>query len=428
MYTKSLPKHLFLIGFISISSLLGDNLALAQTEAAIDNSLTTSPRPGMQVKSKSAKPERWQRLKQKLDAVPIQRSADIPDNPSSDASGAYIDPTGYSLGATTGYEAPSSIVLKSRISGCQAVARPGLSSLCRPSLRQQRLRRLARSRNFGRSVAPLDRNSVAGGIKPIQLGPINITAEGFRVATNLKTQRSVLSYDYRDPETQGQGNFMFPLTVPSPVTSVFGWRFHPLFGDFSFHAGTDIGAPMGTPVLAAYPGTVEVADYIDGYGLTVVVNHNKNTLQTLYGHLSEIFVAPGETIPQGTVIGRVGSTGNSTGPHLHFETRQLTANGWIAANPEAYLKTGLARLDKAIRLANSQPNRHETVIPAAVREAIVASASKTEFDFEIKQVDLDDLVTRDPGAELESVVVRLVNALRGDRNAVRRGEELGVRG
>ncbi|OWY68193.1 hypothetical protein B7486_27295 [cyanobacterium TDX16] len=421
-------KHIFLISFISISSLLGGNLVLAQPEAAIDNSLDTSPSPDIQINSKSVKTERWQKLQQKLNTAPVRRSANLPDNPAPDPSGAYIDPTGYSLGATTGYEAPSSIVLKSRISGCRAVARPGLSSLCRPSLRQQRMRQLARSRNFGRSVAPLDRHSVANGIRPIQLGPIDITAEGFRVATNLKTQRSVLSYQYRDPEAKGQGNFMFPLTVPSPVTSVFGWRVHPLFGDFSFHSGTDIGAPLGTPVLAAYSGTVEVADYVGGYGLTVVLNHNKNTLQTLYGHLSEIFVSPGETIPQGTVIGRVGSTGNSTGPHLHFETRQLTANGWIVANPEAYLKTGLARLDKAIRLANSQPERHETAMPRTVREAIVASASSTQFNFEIKQVDLDGLVARDPGAELESALVQLVNALRGDRNAVSRGKELGVRG
>jgi murein DD-endopeptidase MepM/ murein hydrolase activator NlpD len=275
------------------------------------------------------------------------------------------------------------------------------------------LRQLARG-NFGRSVAPLDRSSIASGIRPIQLGPINITAEGFRVATNLKTQQSVLSYDYRDPESQSQqGNFMFPLTVPSPVTSVFGWRVHPLFGSFSFHSGTDIGAPLGTPVLAAYPGTVEVADYVNGYGLTVVLNHNKNTLQTLYGHLSEIFVVPGESIQQGTVIGRVGSTGNSTGPHLHFETRQLTADGWIAVDSEAKLETGLARLDRAIRLAGSQPNRNSTTI-ASMRNS--DRPTDTNFNFEIKQIDLDGLVALDPGAELESAVVRLVDALRADRN------------
>jgi murein DD-endopeptidase MepM/ murein hydrolase activator NlpD len=412
--------RIFLVSFISVSSLFGGNLVLAQTEAAIDNSFS-SPSPSTPINAKSAKSEKWQRLRQKLNTSPVRRSATLPTNPTrstaiqpktnqpktniaADASGAYIDPTGYNLGATTGYEAPSSIVLKSRISGCRAVARPGLSSLCRPSLRQQRLGQLARSSNLGRSVAPLDRNSIASGIRPIQLGPIDITAEGFRVATNLKTQRSVLSYDYREPQTQGQRNFMFPLTVPSPVTSVFGWRVHPLFGDVSFHSGTDLGAPLGTPVLAAYPGTVEVADYVGGYGLTVVLNHNKNTLQTLYGHLSEIFVTPGETIQQGTVIGRVGSTGNSTGPHLHFETRQLTANGWIAVAPEAKLETGLARLDKAIRLAG-QPNRSS---------AAIASVSNTDLNFEIKQVDLDGLVALDPGAQLESAVVRLVDALRAE--------------
>lgn len=408
-------KHIFLVSLISASSLFGSNLVLAQTEAAIDNSFS-SPSLNTQINPKSAKSERWQRLRQKLNTAPIRRSATLPIAPTrstaikpdthvaADASDAYIDPTGYNLGATTGYEAPRSVVLKSRLSGCRAVARPGLSNLCRPSFRQQRLGQLARSNNLGRSVAPLDRNSIASGIRPIQLGPINITAEGFRVATNLKTQRSVLSYDYREPQAQGQGNFMFPLTVPSPVTSIFGWRVHPLFGDFRFHSGTDLAAPLGTPVLAGYPGTVEVADYVGGYGLTVVLNHNKNTLQTLYSHLSEIFVNPGETIQQGTVIGRVGNTGNSTGPHLHFETRQLTADGWIAANPEAQLETGLVRLDKAIRLAD-QPNRSSVAS---------ASVSNIDFNFEIKQVDLDGLVALDPGSQLESAVVRLVDALRGE--------------
>jgi murein DD-endopeptidase MepM/ murein hydrolase activator NlpD len=397
---------IFLVSFISISSLCGGNLVLAQTEAAIDNSLIVSPNSKTQVNSQSIKSERWQKLRQKLNTSAVERSrtANLSANPASDASGAYIDPTGYNLGATTGYEAPRAVILKSRLSGCQAVARPGLSNLCHPSLRQQQLRQLARSSNLGSRVAPLDRNSIVNGIKPIQLGPINLTAEGFRVATNLKTKRSVLSYDYREPSAQAQQeNFMFPLTVPSPITSVFGWRVHPLFDNYSFHSGTDLAAPLGTPVLAAYPGTVEVADYVGGYGLTVVLNHNQKTLQTLYGHLSEIFVAPGETIQQGTVIGRVGSTGNSTGPHLHFETRQLTADGWIATSPEAKLETGLARLDKAIRFASLQPNRSE---------AIVANASNTDFNFEIKQVDLDNLVALDPGAQLESAVVRLVDALR----------------
>jgi murein DD-endopeptidase MepM/ murein hydrolase activator NlpD len=100
---------------------------------------------------------------------------------------------------------------------------------------------------------------------------------------------------------------------------------------------------------------VEIADYMGGYGLTVVLDHNKSTLQSLYGHLSEIFVQPGEKVEQGTVIGRVGSTGNSTGPHLHFETRQLTAQGWVATNSGTQLEYAFARLVEALRTANAKP-------------------------------------------------------------------------
>jgi murein DD-endopeptidase MepM/ murein hydrolase activator NlpD len=148
---------------------------------------------------------------------------------------------------------------------------------------------------------------------------------------------------------------MFPLTIPAPITSLFGWRIHPITGNLRFHSGTDLGAPLGTPVLAAYPGTVEIADYMGGYGLTVILNHNKSTLQTLYGHLSEIFVEPGESVEQGTVIGRVGSTGNSTGPHLHFETRQLTPEGWVATNPSIQLEYAFAHLVKALQTAHAKP-------------------------------------------------------------------------
>jgi murein DD-endopeptidase MepM/ murein hydrolase activator NlpD len=147
---------------------------------------------------------------------------------------------------------------------------------------------------------------------------------------------------------------IFPLSVPAPITSLFGWRMHPITGDRRFHSGADLGAPMGTPVVAAYPGSVEIADFVGGYGLTVVLNHNV-TQQTLYGHLSEIFVQPGQWVEQGTVIGRVGSTGNSTGPHLHFEVRALTANGWVALDPGSQLQYGLAQLMQALQTTVQTP-------------------------------------------------------------------------
>lgn len=146
---------------------------------------------------------------------------------------------------------------------------------------------------------------------------------------------------------------LFPLTVPAVITSLFGWRIHPITGNQRLHTGTDLGAPLGTPVMAAYAGNVALADFLGGYGLTVVLDHNKFTQQTLYGHLSEIFVQPGEWVEQGTVIGRVGSTGNSTGPHLHFETRQMTREGWVATDSGAELEYALAQMVKALRTAQS---------------------------------------------------------------------------
>ena len=153
----------------------------------------------------------------------------------------------------------------------------------------------------------------------------------------------------------GNLNFMFPLAIPATITSVFGWRVHPISGDYRFHAGTDLGAPTGTPVLAAVAGQVITADFMGGYGLTIVVQHPDGKDLSLYGHLSEIFVRPGDQVEQGNVIGRVGSTGNSTGPHLHFEWRHLTPNGWVALDAGANLQYSLAQFMKSLQVAQTPP-------------------------------------------------------------------------
>jgi len=155
----------------------------------------------------------------------------------------------------------------------------------------------------------------------------------------------------------GNGNLrlMFPLSIPSAITSVFGWRIHPITGDARFHSGTDLGAPMGTPVLAALAGRVVFADFFGGYGLAIALEHDNGKQQTLYGHLSEIFVKPGEIVKQGAAIGRVGSTGNSTGPHLHFEFRQLTTEGWVAQDPGVQLEDAMAQLVKSLQTAQKPP-------------------------------------------------------------------------
>lgn len=106
----------------------------------------------------------------------------------------------------------------------------------------------------------------------------------------------------------------------APVTSTFGPRVHPIFGTVRMHEGVDFGAGMGTPIRAAAAGTVVAAGDRGGYGTATIVDHG-NGLATLYAHQSQLLVAPGTVVTAGQVIGAVGSTGFSTGPHLHFEVR-----------------------------------------------------------------------------------------------------------
>jgi murein DD-endopeptidase MepM/ murein hydrolase activator NlpD len=114
--------------------------------------------------------------------------------------------------------------------------------------------------------------------------------------------------------------------VSGPVTSGFGERWGRM------HEGIDIGAPLGAPIVAAAAGTVIYAGWLGGYGNVVVIDHG-NGLATAYGHQSSIAVGQGQSVSQGELIGYVGSTGHSTGPHLHFEVR---VNG-VAVDPLGYL-------------------------------------------------------------------------------------------
>lgn len=119
--------------------------------------------------------------------------------------------------------------------------------------------------------------------------------------------------------------FQWPLPQSYTITSWFGYREDPFTGEIAYHSGTDIAAPGGTPILAAADGAVTIANAIDswggGYGYHIKVKHN-DTYETLYAHCSSICVTAGQEVKQGEVIGYVGTTGNSTGNHLHFEVWQ----------------------------------------------------------------------------------------------------------
>ena len=133
-----------------------------------------------------------------------------------------------------------------------------------------------------------------------------------------------------------------PVSIPSLVpvdgvrlTSEFGMRWHPVLGGRRAHKGVDLAAPVGTPIHASADGIVERADWFSSYGLYVALAHGGD-IETRYGHMSRLNVAAGEHVHKGDIIGYVGTTGRSTGPHLHYEVRIAGE----AVNPLPYLQSG----------------------------------------------------------------------------------------
>ncbi|MEO6093204.1 MAG: M23 family metallopeptidase [Novosphingobium sp.] len=118
------------------------------------------------------------------------------------------------------------------------------------------------------------------------------------------------------------------------MTSDFGMRVHPILGGMRRHAGVDLAAPVGTPVYATADGVVGKAEWFGGYGLFVALEHGAS-LETRYGHMSRLNVAAGQSIHKGDIVGFVGTTGRSTGPHLHYEVRVAGA----PVNPIPYMQS-----------------------------------------------------------------------------------------
>ena len=133
-----------------------------------------------------------------------------------------------------------------------------------------------------------------------------------------------------DNYVQGTGAMSWPCS--GPITSPFGYRTHPIFGTTIFHAGIDIGVDYGTPIHAADSGVVVYSGWISGYGNAVIIDLGGG-VSTLYGHIQSLAVSEGQSVSKGSVIAYAGSTGNSTGPHCHFE---VDVNG-SPVNPMGYL-------------------------------------------------------------------------------------------
>jgi murein DD-endopeptidase MepM/ murein hydrolase activator NlpD len=171
---------------------------------------------------------------------------------------------------------------------------------------------------------------------------LKTSREAYEMAENqleresMTIERQIMSMTSGGGAVLGStGRFMAP--VGGRVTSGFGYRVHPIFRSMRFHSGIDFGVGYGTPIRAADGGRIITAGWQGGYGKVVIINHGSRggqNLSTLYGHMSSIAVGNGQQVSKGQVVGYVGSTGFSTGAHLHFEVR---LNG-RPVNPLGFLR------------------------------------------------------------------------------------------
>ena len=185
----------------------------------------------------------------------------------------------------------------------------------------------------GDGGAPVIAASASAGPAIVATGTV-ATAE---IAAELQMRSAFNSWKQADDGA----TFSHAIAIPSvqPVqslrfTSNFGIRSDPFLGTARMHAGVDIPGPVGTPVYATADGTVDRAERAGGYGNLLELDHGKG-IQTRYGHLSKILVAPGAHVTRGQLVALMGSTGRSTGPHLHYEVR---IDGH-AVNPVPFLTT-----------------------------------------------------------------------------------------
>ncbi|QLE49199.1 peptidase M23 [Nostoc sp. C057] len=151
-----------------------------------------------------------------------------------------------------------------------------------------------------------------------------------KVGEARATEEAQTKTNSRTAIVRGTGVMAYPSDAST--SSPFGWRIHPILGYRRFHAGLDFAASYGSKIRAADSGRVIFAGWYGGYGRAVIIDHG-NGLTTLYGHTSELYVSEGQAVERGQAIGAVGSTGFSTGPHLHFEVRR---NG-TPVDPANYL-------------------------------------------------------------------------------------------
>ena len=165
-----------------------------------------------------------------------------------------------------------------------------------------------------------------------------------RSALSLVVALFALLVSFAPAQSAAAMTMVSPVGQPMIVTSPQGYRIHPITGKQTYHEGVDLGVDYGDPIYAAAAGTVEYAGWLSGYGYTIEINHG-GSLYTLYGHNQVLLVSAGQYVTQGMQIAEAGSTGDSTGPHCHFEVRPNGEDG-EPTDPGLYVP-GLLELEKA---------------------------------------------------------------------------------
>jgi murein DD-endopeptidase MepM/ murein hydrolase activator NlpD len=324
-------RALLISSILTLSALSGRYMAVAQAPIDPLSTRNTAPEPPAPASVPAAV----------VEVAPAPSPAPVATPPvplAVDSAEAFIDRSDYNLGATERDNVQVEIIARDQ--PAKAAATTALNV-----------------------PAQLPTTAEVEAPPSVQIGSLNLSSAGIgwqpqaapESASVVLPGKSYLDLGLLKPlgtASRGFLNMIFPVAVPAPITSLFGWRIHPISGAQKLHTGTDIGAAMGTPVMAAMPGRVILADDMGGYGLAVVIEHDNGMRQTLYGHMSQLFVRPGDIVQQGTVVGRVGSTGASTGAHLHFELRQMMPDGtWVALDAGQQLENSVGNLVRSLQLA-----------------------------------------------------------------------------
>ena len=194
----------------------------------------------------------------------------------------------------------------------------------------------AQEHSHGTTVPTPAAAAAAAGLPPKpQLIPPETPVADVVLAT---ARAAVLKPDQAWPLRPGDPlRLVYPLAVPATEVDLYGWRYSDARKAWRMHAGQDLAGPEGTPVLAMLPGHVVLVEMLDGYGLTVVLDHGRGW-QTLYAHLLDSAVQPGDFLPAASVLGRLGQTGRASGPHLHVELRRRLGDRMMALDPTPLLE------------------------------------------------------------------------------------------